>query len=140
MTTLTLSKARRRAKWSLAIQEAGHAVIAYRIGIKVTLATIEPGGDYFGRVEHEHAPTSEDMLVALAGPMADRHVDPIGTQHDHHLANEEASTWEGLAEYAEATGIELDDDHDERRMQLNDLYDELSNEVRKMLRDDCPAI
>lgn len=130
MTELTLAKARRRARWPLAVHEAGHGVVALRLRINVTSATIEPHGKYNGHVQHEPAAARADMLMTLAGPTAERLLDPDGAQFATLLGNEEASSLDDLAEYAEAIGIELGDDDEERRLQLNDLYKELANEVR----------
>jgi hypothetical protein len=137
MTSLTLAKARRRAKWQLAIHEAGHAVVAMRLGVQVTSATIEPDGIYAGHVNHEHAPTRDDMLIVLAGPVAERQ---RGTGQLAGSPEEEASIWSDLAEYAEETGIELDADQDERQLQLRELYTELNDEVVSMIREDWSAI
>jgi hypothetical protein len=54
-----------------AVHEAGHAVIAAKLGIKVRSLKVGPG--YVGQVETDGRPGSREYaLMALAGPIAER--------------------------------------------------------------------
>jgi hypothetical protein len=50
-----------------AIHEASHAVVAERLGLCPTRASIRPDADSNGRVFHSHGPWRDEILVCLAG-------------------------------------------------------------------------
>ena len=133
MSRLTLSQAKKRAKWPLAIHEAGHAVVARRLGVQVHEASIEPEKNTVGHVNHGETTHYQDILVTLAGPLATRMLDHAGAEYDPSLSSEESEAWDQLLDYAESEGIELGEDDAERRLQLHELYAELSREVTTML-------
>lgn len=55
-----------------AIHEAGHAAVAWWLGLHLERVTIESDGRYRGYVEFEDADDLEiDLKVALAGPVAE---------------------------------------------------------------------
>ncbi len=125
MPVLTLAQAKKRSKWKLAVHEAGHAVIALRLGVAVTKATIVGDDHAAGSVHHKQLTNDEQIFVTLAGPMAERIADPSGAEYDIALGSEESEVWPLLIEYADGHGIELDDDADddaERRLQLHELF------------------
>ncbi len=64
-----MGRASRRA---VAFHEAGHAVVAESLGVRVAKATIIPGPGFAGRVRHEHALDREaSILIAFAGAHAE---------------------------------------------------------------------
>jgi hypothetical protein len=57
------------ARRATAFHEAGHLVAAWRLGLRVHGATIKPGVDYAGLVEHEKARSGESASI-WTGPTA----------------------------------------------------------------------
>lgn len=90
--------------------EAGHAVVAFLLGFRVTSATIVPGSDYAGmvvyrprgKVDLKSATAvmrikAEDWIISiLAGDIAQRRYDPRSSRH-----------WHGTADRSHATDIAL---------------------------------
>lgn len=82
----------RSARLATAYHEAGHAVIAWKRGLKVKSATIVPGDGFDGRVRHSSAlgriniefdgsdrariRVETAIVVSLAGPEAQRRFNP----------------------------------------------------------------
>ena len=114
-----------------------------RLGAYVKLATILPNRETQGRVDHGELSIRDTILVTRAGPTAERISDPIGTQLEWGLGREEASIWELPEDVAEEEGVELDDDEDdpeERRLQLQRLYDEFVNETQAEFQENWSAV
>ena len=90
---------RTKALQSTAYHEAGHAVAAYRHGMKVKRLTIVPSGDALGshqshayfteiNLEYDSSPRAQRRaenfaLVCFAGPAAQRRFNPTGYRSYH---------------------------------------------------------
>ncbi len=143
MATITLAQARRRSKWLLAVHEAGHAIVALRLGVDVSKATIVPEGDLSGAVHHGPLTARETIFITLAGPIAERMANQRDTEYDISLGREESEILDLLPEYAEEIGVTLDDDEDdpaERQLQLRELHQNVANEVTEKLRQEWAAV
>jgi len=83
----------------IAYHEAGHAAVCWYEGIEVALATIVPDAGSLGRVSHRSALGGIDLAcddtpqgkaraeslvrMALAGPLAQRRINPRGFRYDN---------------------------------------------------------
>lgn len=66
-------------RYIAAHHEAGHAVVALALSVTRLHVSIEPMGNSLGRVAHHGLPPPDDnsaMLIALAGPLAQRRLAP----------------------------------------------------------------
>ena len=84
---------------STAYHEAGHAVIAYHVGVKIQTVTIVPDGEYLGLCRHAKVirgryPEADDSdrtrlrmekhgMIALGGPIAQRLYNPRSVRRYH---------------------------------------------------------
>ena len=143
MSKLTLSKARTRAAWPLAIHEAAHVIVARRLGISVSHVTIQADHDSCAHVLHGAASIYQNILIGLAGPIAERRLGRCGSDCDPALADEEEEYWVLIPEFAAEHGIALDDDPSdptERQCQLREIYYALIADVRQLLNLEWGAI
>jgi hypothetical protein len=114
---------REPALWPIAFHEAGHAVVAWSRGIKVTSATIVPARDFLGQVTQSNPlrgvrldydgsnrarlRAEAVIVVLLAGPVAERRHDSRLRRsrygaHDHERAADLAMRVNGSDKAAEA--------------------------------------
>jgi hypothetical protein len=63
--------ARTQNREIIAHHEAGHAVVAFRLGVAVACVTIEPFAGREGIVWHKRADHETEILISLAGPFAE---------------------------------------------------------------------
>jgi hypothetical protein len=118
----TQTKARQEpALWPIAFHEAGHAVVAWSRGIKVTSATIVPARDFLGQVTNvsplrgvrldcdgsnrARLRAEAVIVVLLAGPAAQRRHNPRSPSyglHDHEYAVDLARQLNGSDKAVEA--------------------------------------
>ena len=143
MTKLTPSKARTRAAWPLAIHESAHVIVARRLGVSVSQATIQTDHDSCAHILHGAASVYQNILIGLAGPAAERRLGRRGSECDPALADEDAEYWALVPEFAAENGVTLNDDPDdpaERQWQLRDIYNALVAEVQQLLTTEWGAV
>ena len=112
---------RRSVLEATAYHEAGHMVAALRLRVRIRTATIIPGDGYLGKVKHERlfpkieieagdinrieGKISKQIVISLAGPIAQRRFNPRSWrhyhgQHDHETAADLALKINGRDEKA----------------------------------------
>lgn len=78
----------------IAIHEAGHAVVAWQLGVRLRKVTVKPDGDYLGKMWHRQTHNADDwdaaggsedraqvrlgrkVKIAFAGPLAEKRAFP----------------------------------------------------------------
>jgi hypothetical protein len=119
----------------IAYHEAGHAVIAFRLGYEVKWVTIKPRYGSLGRAEITHGnPSPDDIRIDLAGPLAEALVNSasfdemiqLGARGDWQWARRSTRNFVALGFInGREKGI---------------LIDELLHETRALVRRDKQAI
>ena len=93
---------------AIAYHEAGHAVICWREQVEVEIASIIPQGSSLGRIQHQSALQGIDLAcdnsldgraraeslirIAMAGPLAQRRIDPHRFCHYNSRGDYESAT------------------------------------------------
>src|SRR5262245_2324647 len=114
-----------------AYHEAGHAVIAYRLGYEVKKARINPkrGG---GSVHVRNRWSPDDIKINLAGPLAEALVNPSDEQIQLGASGDRRNTRRNARLFVSLGFI--------GSSEKNILIEELMHETKAMVRRDAEAI
>jgi hypothetical protein len=119
----------------IAYHEAGHAVIALRLGYEVKWVTIKPRRRSLGRAEIQHgSPSPDDIRIDLAGPLAEALVNPTPFHEKIQLGSR--GDWRNTGRSVrEFVALEFIGDQEG-----DILIDELLQETKALVRRDREAI